>query len=164
MVAPPAQPSKRSGGTARARSLIDALSGAPDPRTRRAQVNSEVARSGRAEVGSVDALDVVRSPTRINPPPLLTARTVAEVLGVCTETVLRWIRNGELPAIHLPGGAVRIPQDELTEWLRSRATPRRGVLATKLDAANRGRYPQDYDGGASYHLPPTTGGPADEED
>jgi excisionase family DNA binding protein len=36
---------------------------------------------------------------------LLTARVVAETLNVCVETVLRWIRNGELPAIRLPGGA-----------------------------------------------------------
>ena len=34
---------------------------------------------------------------------LLTARTVADMLDVCAETVLRWIRNGEMPAIRLPG-------------------------------------------------------------
>lgn len=77
---------------------------------------------------------------------LLTARAVAERLNVCTETVLRWIRNGELPAIRLPGGAVRIAETELNDWLVLRATPRRGVLATGLDAAGRRRYSQEYDG------------------
>ncbi len=76
---------------------------------------------------------------------LLTARNLAAVLGVCTETVLRWIRQGELPAIRLPGGAVRITQSELQDWLRSRATPARGVLATTTGAADCKRYPAEYD-------------------
>jgi excisionase family DNA binding protein len=68
-------------------------------------------------------------------------------LDVCTETVLRWIRNGKLPAIRLPGGAVRIAEAELNEWLALRATPRRGVLATALDVAGERRYRREYDGG-----------------
>ena len=68
---------------------------------------------------------------------LLTARVVAERLDVSAETVLRWIRKGELPAIRLPGGTVRIGEDELEAWLQERATPRRGVLATRDDAAQR---------------------------
>lgn len=56
---------------------------------------------------------------------LLTARAVADTLDVCTETVLRWIRNGELPAIRLPGGAIRINEADLHAWLGSRATPGR---------------------------------------
>ncbi|MBA2637970.1 MAG: helix-turn-helix domain-containing protein [Solirubrobacterales bacterium] len=31
--------------------------------------------------------------------PLLTAREVADLLGVSSETVLRWTRRGDLPAI-----------------------------------------------------------------
>jgi excisionase family DNA binding protein len=53
---------------------------------------------------------------------LLTARQVAEALGVSTETVLRWTRRGELPAIRLPGGAIRFREDELDAWLMARAT------------------------------------------
>ena len=49
---------------------------------------------------------------------LLTARAVAGRLGVCAATVLRWTRRGELPAIKLPGGAVRYRQDELEAWLK----------------------------------------------
>jgi excisionase family DNA binding protein len=76
---------------------------------------------------------------------LLTARTVAELLGVCAETVLRWVRDGQLPAIRLPGGAIRIPESDLHDWLRSRATPGRGVLATTTGAADCERYPAGYD-------------------
>jgi excisionase family DNA binding protein len=78
---------------------------------------------------------------------LLTARAVADMLDVCTETVLRWIRNGQLPAIRLPGGAIRIVKCDLDDWLRSRATPARGVLATTTDAADFERYPPRYDWG-----------------
>lgn len=53
---------------------------------------------------------------------LLTARVVAERLDVSTETILRWIRRGELPAIRLPGGAIRIVDAELEAWLAARAT------------------------------------------
>ncbi len=66
---------------------------------------------------------------------LLTARAMAERFGVSAETVLRWVRRGELPAIKLPGGAVRFQEDLLDEWLAKRATPRRGVLTTTPDAA-----------------------------
>ena len=78
---------------------------------------------------------------------LLTARAVADMFDVCAETVLRWIRNGQLPAIRLPGGAIRIIESDLDDWLRSRATPERGVLATTTGAADSERYPPGYDWG-----------------
>ena len=53
--------------------------------------------------------------------PLLTARDVAELLGVSAETVLRYVRRGELPAIRLPGGAIRFQPDDLDAWLAGRA-------------------------------------------
>jgi excisionase family DNA binding protein len=53
---------------------------------------------------------------------LLTARTLADMLGVSPETVLRWTRRGEVPAIRLPGGAIRFREDEVEEWLSIRAT------------------------------------------
>jgi excisionase family DNA binding protein len=49
---------------------------------------------------------------------------VAELLGVTPETVLRWRRRGELPAVKLPGGAIRFHLDELELWLAGRATGR----------------------------------------
>jgi excisionase family DNA binding protein len=53
---------------------------------------------------------------------LLTARQLAEQLGVSTETVLRWTRRGELPAFKLPGGAIRYRELDLDAWLEARAT------------------------------------------
>ena len=59
---------------------------------------------------------------------LLTAREVSELLAVSTETVLRWSRNGALPAVRLPGGAVRFREDALEQWLEEQecsSTPTR---------------------------------------
>jgi excisionase family DNA binding protein len=56
------------------------------------------------------------------PVRLLTVREVADRLIVHPETVLRWVRRGEIPAVRLPGGAIRIREDELEAWLAARAT------------------------------------------
>jgi excisionase family DNA binding protein len=56
------------------------------------------------------------------PDRLLTARMVADMLGVSTETILRWTRKGKLPAIRLPGGAIRYRPAALEDWLASRET------------------------------------------
>jgi len=53
---------------------------------------------------------------------LLTARAVADLLGVSTETVLRWTRRGDLPALRLPGGAIRYREPDLDEWIAARMT------------------------------------------
>lgn len=61
---------------------------------------------------------------------LLTARDVAEHVGVSTETVLRWTRRGVLPAIRLPGGALRFRAEALErlleEWETEVPTPDAG--------------------------------------
>lgn len=67
---------------------------------------------------------------------LLTARQVAEVLGVSVETVLRWTRRGDMPAIRLPGGAIRYREAELDEWLTHRA-----VGLTMLPVTRRATLP-----------------------
>jgi len=54
-------------------------------------------------------------------PRLLTAREVAAVLGVSTETVLRWTRRGVLPGFRLPSGQLRFRSEELEAWLAQRA-------------------------------------------
>jgi excisionase family DNA binding protein len=41
-------------------------------------------------------------------PQLLTARETAQQLRVNPETILRWVREDKLPAVKLPGGAIRI--------------------------------------------------------
>jgi excisionase family DNA binding protein len=58
---------------------------------------------------------------------LLTARVVAQRLGLCTETVLAWVRDGRLPAFRL-GRAIRIPEDQLDAWLQAQATSARGAV------------------------------------
>lgn len=68
---------------------------------------------------------------------LLTARELADVLGLSVETILRWVRQGKLPAIRLPGGAIRFREVEVEAWLAERATPSRGVSTTPADAARR---------------------------
>jgi excisionase family DNA binding protein len=55
---------------------------------------------------------------------LLTAREVAEWLGVAPETVLRWTRRGDLPAFKLPGGAVRYQRADVDAWLKRRSMGR----------------------------------------
>jgi excisionase family DNA binding protein len=49
--------------------------------------------------------------------PLLTAREVAELLGVSTGALLRWTRAGQVPAVKLPSGAVRYRPDAIEVWL-----------------------------------------------
>ncbi len=53
---------------------------------------------------------------------LLTARQVAELLGVCPVTVARWTRRGTLPAIRLPSGQLRYDPEDIEAWLRQRRT------------------------------------------
>jgi excisionase family DNA binding protein len=66
---------------------------------------------------------------------LLTARELAERLGVSTETVLRWARRGRLPAVYLSSRAIRFREADIDAWLEQRATPRRGVRPATPDAA-----------------------------
>jgi predicted site-specific integrase-resolvase len=46
---------------------------------------------------------------------MLTARELGE-------TVLRWTRHGDLPAVRLPSGALRYRPEAIEEWLAVRAT------------------------------------------
>lgn len=55
-------------------------------------------------------------------PALLTARHVAERLGLTQETVLAWVRSGKLPAFRLPSGQLRFDPLRLDEWLEERQT------------------------------------------
>jgi excisionase family DNA binding protein len=44
------------------------------------------------------------------------------MLGVSTETLLRWTRRRELPAVRLPGGAIRYRPESIEAWLAERTT------------------------------------------
>jgi excisionase family DNA binding protein len=87
---------------------------------------------------------------------LATAREVAEQVGVVPETVLRWTRLGLLPAIRLPGGAIRYRPGEVDAWLIEHET--------RTDDASRGVPPtrsairpgQAYEERRYSASPPTT--------
>jgi excisionase family DNA binding protein len=68
---------------------------------------------------------------------LLRARDVADELGLTTETILAWVRNGQLPAFRLPNGAIRFNQDDLDAWLAERATSKRRDVTQTADAARQ---------------------------
>jgi excisionase family DNA binding protein len=53
---------------------------------------------------------------------LLTAREVAGLLGLSAETVLRYVRRGDLPAVRMPGGALRFRPNDLDAWVAARST------------------------------------------
>ena len=57
-------------------------------------------------------------------PELLAVPAVAERLNVNKATVYRWITEGRIPAVRLgpPRRPLRIPADELDEWLYSNPT------------------------------------------
>jgi excisionase family DNA binding protein len=52
---------------------------------------------------------------------MLTARELADQLGVSTGALLRWTRAGKVPAVKLPSGAVRYRLDQIDAWLDEHA-------------------------------------------
>lgn len=52
---------------------------------------------------------------------LLTAQQVAERLSVHVESVRRWTRQGDLPAVRLPSGRYRYRASDVTALLDGRA-------------------------------------------
>ena len=78
---------------------------------------------------------------------LLTSRELADRLGVTPETVLRYVRAGELRGIRLPGtvrGRMRFDPDDIHAWLDRRATaspaPRGSVSHPGGQARREGGY------------------------
>jgi excisionase family DNA binding protein len=67
---------------------------------------------------------------------LLTARELAERLGVSTGALLRWTRAGKVPAVKLPSGAVRYLPEQIDAWLEQNANltdKRQAVLRSSYD-------------------------------
>ncbi|MBL7209757.1 MAG: response regulator [Dehalococcoidia bacterium] len=58
---------------------------------------------------------------------LLTTREIAEYLRLRSETVLRKVAKGEIPAIKV-GGRFRFDKDQIDEWLRQKLTSKKRVL------------------------------------
>jgi excisionase family DNA binding protein len=52
---------------------------------------------------------------------LLTARELATRLGVSTGALLRWTRDGKVPGVKLPSGAVRYVPEQIDRWLAERS-------------------------------------------
>jgi excisionase family DNA binding protein len=73
----------------------------------------------------------------------LTARQVADRLGFSVDTILRWTREGKLPAHRISGtthGRLRYFENELDAFIAgtaTAATPARGVSAAPSDVAPR---------------------------
>jgi excisionase family DNA binding protein len=60
----------------------------------------------------------------------LRVATVAEELDVSMRTVLRWIDTGELKAIRLPGGQLRVAQRDLDQVLERWASTEKEAPVT----------------------------------
>jgi len=56
---------------------------------------------------------------------LLTVDEVAEYLRLNRETVLRKARKGEIPAIRMGYRSYRFYKDQLDDWLRGKAEPKK---------------------------------------
>ena len=54
-------------------------------------------------------------------PLLLRGREVAELLGISRALAFRWMQNGILPTVRIPGGrTVRVPREQLLIWIDNR--------------------------------------------
>lgn len=62
----------------------------------------------------------------------LTVAQVADDLGFSTRTVLRWVADGDLPAIRTPGGRLRIPQSAYVAWQADRAIAAPGRMLSPV--------------------------------
>jgi excisionase family DNA binding protein len=67
----------------------------------------------------------------------LTVAQVADELGFSPRTILRWIAAGNLQAVRLPGGRLRISQTAWSAFLAERSTGTRGVTLACVDEGGK---------------------------
>lgn len=58
---------------------------------------------------------------------LLTTKEIAKYLKLRSETVLRKVRKGEIPAIKM-GGRFRFDKEQIDEWLHHKSTAKKRIL------------------------------------
>ncbi len=82
-------------------------------------------------------------PVQVLPDRLLSVSEVAQILGVSTQSVGRWIRSGSLPAVRLgsgPAARLRVAPDDLegfVEPVGRRWPPIRGRAERESQAAQQ---------------------------
>ena len=52
--------------------------------------------------------------------PLLTIKQTATLLNVSDRTIRRWIENNKIVFVKLPGGDLRIREENLKGWIEKR--------------------------------------------
>jgi excisionase family DNA binding protein len=67
---------------------------------------------------------------------LLTTKEIAQFLRLRPETVLRKVRQGEIPAIKV-GGRFRFDKEQIAEWLRHNSTSTKSVPVNDNEEATR---------------------------
>jgi excisionase family DNA binding protein len=55
----------------------------------------------------------------VNPEPLLTARQIADLLGMSPATILDWFEADRIPGFKLPTGPVRFRATEVEAWFEA---------------------------------------------
>ena len=95
--------------------LLQAVSGRSLSAPASGGVPREGAAEGRAALGAAEGGGVIER--------LLTARELAELLGLSASTVLDWFEAGTLPGFKL-GRVVRFRESEIAEWLEAKRTTR----------------------------------------
>ena len=61
---------------------------------------------------------------------LVTARELADYLGLTADTILDWFEAGKLPGFKVGGRAVRFRPSEIEMWLDARRSVKRPLTAT----------------------------------
>jgi len=81
---------------------------------------------------------------------LLTTREIARYLRLRTETVLRKVKDGEIPAIKI-GGRFRFDKKRIDDWLSHSATSKKRILVVDDDAMIRRLFKETLEPG-NYHV------------
>lgn len=81
---------------------------------------------------------------------LLTTKEIAQYLRLRPETVLRKVRQGEIPAMKV-GGRFRFDREQIDAWLRYNSTSRRSGVVNDDDEATK-RLFQETLQDSGYHV------------